>query len=64
MENVKTTKEFKIFKKRNGRFAVKSAQGKWVNGEDKVKVLSTEGLIKLSAPKKVEETPAEEPAAE
>ncbi len=60
MENVKTTKEFKIFKKRNGRYGVKSAQGKWLNGEEKVKILSSEGLIKLSAPKKKEEPAAEE----
>lgn len=64
MENVKSTKEFKIFKKRNGRYAVKTAKGQWMNGEDKVKVLSAEGLIKLSPPKKVEEPAAEEAAAE
>lgn len=65
METVKQTKEFKIFKKRNGRYGVKSSNGKWINGEEKVKILSTEGLIKLSAPKKKEEPAAEEaPAAE
>ena len=64
METVKATKDFKIFKKRNGRFGVKNAKGQWVNGEEKVKILSTEGLIKVSIPKKVEEPPAEEAAAE
>ena len=64
MENVKTTKEFKIFKKRNGRFGVKNAKGKWINGEEKVKILSSEGLIKVSVPKKVEEPAAEEAPVE
>ena len=64
METVKSTKDAKIFKKRNGRYAVKNSDGKWVNGEEKVKILSAEGLIKVSIPKKVEEPPAEEPAAD
>ena len=59
METVKSTKEFKIMKKRSGRFGVKNDKGKWINGEDKVKILSAEGLIKVSVPKKVEEPPAE-----
>ena len=61
MEVVKTTKEFKIVKKRSGRYAVKSAKGKWINGEEKVKILKAENLIKVSVTKKKEE-PA--PAAE
>ncbi len=64
MEKVKATKDFKIFKKRNGRFGVKNEKGKWINGEDKVKILSAEGLIKVSIPKKVEEPPAEEAPVE
>ena len=65
METVKQTKEFKIFKKRNGRYGVKGTNGKWINGDDKIKILTSEGLIKLSAPKKKEEPAAEEaPAAE
>ena len=39
METVKTTKEFKILKKKSGRFGVKAANGKWINGEEKVKIL-------------------------
>jgi hypothetical protein len=53
MEKVKQTKEYKILKKRNGRYAVRTLKGKWVNGEDKVKVLLSEKLIKIS-PKKAE----------
>ena len=59
METVKSTKDFKIFKKKNGRFGVKNAKGQWINGEEKVKILSSEGLIKVSVPKKKEEAPAE-----
>lgn len=60
METVKTTKEYTIVKKRNNRYGVKGANKKWINGEEKAKILATEGLIKLSkaAPK------AAEPAAE
>ncbi len=63
MEVVKNTKEFTVFKKRNGRYGVKNAAGKWVNADEKVKVLLAEGLIKVAEPKK-EEAPAEEAAAE
>ena len=64
METVKATKEFKIFKKRNGRDGVKNDKGKWINGDEKVKILSAEGLIKVSIPKKKEEPPAEEAPVE
>lgn len=64
METVKATKEFKILKKKNGRFGVKNAKGQWINGEEKVKILTQEGLIKVSVPKKVEAPAAEEVATE
>lgn len=66
MEVVKQTKEFTFYKKRNGRFGVKNASGKWINGEEKVKLLLAEGLIKVSvaAEKPAEEAPAQEAAAE
>ena len=65
MEVVKQTKEYSVIKKKSGRFGVKNAKGKWINGEDKVKVLLAEGLIKVAVAKKVEEPVAEEaPAAE
>tara|TARA_B100001971_G_scaffold215190_1_gene259691 strand:- start:129077 stop:129301 length:225 start_codon:yes stop_codon:yes gene_type:complete len=59
METVKSTENYTIYKKRSGRFGVKGSNRKWINGEEKVKILSTEGLIKLTAP-----APKEEPAAE
>jgi hypothetical protein len=64
MEVVKQVKDLTIVKKRSGRFGVKNAKGKWINAEDKVKVLLAEGLITAPAPKKVEEAPAAEESAE
>ncbi len=63
MEVVKETKDFTIVKKRSGRFGVKNTAGKWINTDEKVKILLAEGLIKAPAPKK-EEAPAEETPAE
>jgi hypothetical protein len=60
MEVVKSTAEYTVYKKRNNRFAVKNSDKKWVNGEDKVKILLAENLIKLAAPKPKAEEPAEE----
>ena len=51
MEQVKSTAKYKIFKKRSGRYGVKSADGKWINGIEKVKILNKEGLITAVAPK-------------
>jgi len=59
MELVKKSGEYTIYKKRSGRFGVKNSKGKWINGEDKVKVLLGEKLIKACLPK---EKPAEEAA--
>lgn len=65
METIKRSAEYTIFKKRNDRFAVVDGNNKWVNGEEKVKILLKEKLIKLTAPKKKEEAPAAAaPAAE
>ena len=47
-----TKKEFEIIKKRSGRFAVKDAKGKFINGEAKIEILLKAKKIKLSAPKK------------
>lgn len=64
VELVKKVEGFKVFKRRDGRFAVETANGKAVNGEEKVKVLLAEGLIKVTEPAPAEEAPAEEAAAE
>ena len=64
METVKETKEYRIFKKKTGRYAVKDNKGKWIKGDDKVRILVAEKLAKKAAPKKkVEEAPATEAAA-
>lgn len=59
MEKVKSTKEYNVFKKKSGRYGVRASNGKWINGEDKVKILLDEKLIKLSPKKVVEEALAE-----
>lgn len=51
MEIVKKTKSYTVIKKRSGRFGVLGANGKWINGNDKIKILLEEGLIKVPAPK-------------
>ncbi|MEE8388108.1 MAG: hypothetical protein V3R65_06000 [Acidiferrobacterales bacterium] len=74
MKVIKKTPEYTIYEKRSRRYAVKGADKKWINAEDKVKILLAEKLIevKLSKPKPAEETatdasttdetPAEAPA--
>lgn len=60
----KTKETFKLVKKRNGRWSVKALNGKYINGEEKVKILAAKGVIKVL--KKKEGAPAAEaaPAAE
>jgi hypothetical protein len=60
MEVVKQTDEYTVIKKRSGRFGVKNTSGKWINGEEKVKILIAEGLIKAATTAK----PAEEASAD
>ena len=64
MEVVKKTDAGTIYKKRNGRYGVKNSANKWINGEEKTKILAAEGLIKIAvaAPAPKEEAPAEEAA--
>jgi len=64
MKLVKKTAEYSIYKRRDERFAVKDADKKAVNGEDKVKILVAEGLVEVKLPAPVEEEPAEEAAEE
>lgn len=63
-EKIKETKDVTIFKKRSGRYCVQSNNGKWINGEDKIKILLAEKLIVTSVPKKKEEPKAEPPKTE
>lgn len=59
MEVVKKTDAYVIVKKRSGRFGVKTQEGKWINGDEKVKILVEAGLVKAAVP-----APKEEPAEE
>ena len=60
MEIVKKTDKYTIFKKKTGRYSVKDDSKKYMNGEEKIKILVEEGLIKISPKKVKEEAPVEE----
>ncbi|MFM1891972.1 MAG: hypothetical protein RLZ44_1049 [Pseudomonadota bacterium] len=63
MKVAKKTSEYTVYARNDGRYAVKGQDKQFVNGEDKVKILLAEGLIKKSEPnpnKPAEEAPAAE----
>jgi hypothetical protein len=70
MEIVKKTEEYQIIKKRNGRYGIRRVDRKWVTGDEKVKILVAEGLIKAAPANKAPETeeavvePEPEPAGQ
>ena len=66
MKLVKKTAEYTIYQRGDQRYAVKDANKKAVNGEEKVSILLAEELVKAPAVPKpvVEEAVAEEPAGE
>ena len=69
MEIVKETEEYEIIKKRSGRYGVRDAKRKWLNGDEKVKILLAEKLIKAAvqkekAPEPVSEAEAAEASAD
>lgn len=43
----KTKEAFKLIKKRSGRWSVKGANGKFINGAEKVNILAAKGLVKV-----------------
>lgn len=63
METVKKTAEYEIIKKRSGRYGVRDAKRKWIAGDDKVKILLAEKLIKAPPPKEKPPEPAPEEAS-
>ena len=65
MKLVKKTAEYSIFKRGDERYAVKDANKKAVNGEEKVRILLAEELVKpnLVAKPVVAEVVEEAPAA-
>jgi len=77
MKEIKSVGDNIIYEKKSGRYAVKDTNKKFVNGDDKAKILADAGLITIPEPKAVpaedvqeapeeasEEAPASEQAAE
>ena len=66
MKEVKSVGDNKIFEKRSGRYAVKDSNKKYVNGDEKAKILAEAGLITIPEPKAapVEEAAEAEEVAE
>ena len=60
MQQVKKTKEYTIFQKHSGRYAVQGSNRRWINGDEKAKILLAESLI--AAP--LTKAPAEPAEAE
>jgi hypothetical protein len=46
MQQVKKTEDFTIFQKRSGRYAVQGKDKKWINGDNKTRILLDAALIK------------------
>ena len=57
MKLIKKTADYKIFMRGDDRYAVQDASGKPVNGEEKVRILVEEELIKVTVPNPKEEVP-------
>ena len=66
MKEVQASGDYVIYEKRSGRYAVKGGDKKYVNGDEKAKILADAGLVTIPEPKAspAEEAPAEEAAAE
>ena len=56
--------EYTLIEKRNKLWSVRGKDGKYINGEEKVKILLKEGKIKVEKSKKKVEEPVEEVATE
>ncbi len=65
MKLVKKTDEYSIYQRGDSRYAVKDADKNPVNGDEKVRILVAEDLLKVSLPAEpaAEEAPEEEAAA-
>ena len=64
MKLVKKTDDYSIYQRGDKRYAVEDAHKLPVNGDDKVRILVEEGLVKAAVPAKPEEPVAEEAAVE
>mgnify|MGYP001386277847 FL=1 len=64
MKLIKKVPDYKIFMRGDDRYAVQDANGKPINGEEKVRVLLEEDLIKVTLPSPKEEAPESDDAAD
>ena len=64
MKLIKKVAEYKIFMRGDDRYAVQDANGRPVNGEEKVRILMEENLIKVTSPSLKEEAPPTDDAAD
>jgi septal ring-binding cell division protein DamX len=64
MKLVKKTDDYSIYLRGDKRYAVEDARKQPVNGDDKVRILLEEGLVKAAVPAKPEEPVAEEAPVE
>jgi len=64
MKLVKKTADYSIYQRGDERYAVKNAAKQPVNGEEKVKILLAEGLIKVTEPAAPEPEAVEETTEE
>ena len=64
MKEIKSSGDYKIFEKKSGRYAVIDSNKKYVNGDDKAKIIADAGLVTIPVSKPKEPEPAEETAAD
>ncbi len=64
MKVVKKTDEYTIFLRGDERYAIKDAKKQPVNGDDKVRILVAEGLLKVAVPAEPEPEVAEDAGEE
>lgn len=64
MKLVKKTAEYTVYQRKDERYAVEGANKKPINGDEKVKILVAEGLLKVALPKEPEPEVAEDAADE
>lgn len=47
MKEVQSKGDYTIYEKRSGRYAIKGADKKYVNGDEKAKILADAGLVTI-----------------
>jgi len=64
MKEIKSVGEYKIYEKKSGRYAIKDVNKKFINGEEKTKILVSAGLITVPEPKPAPVEQVEEDASQ